>query len=117
MAVEPSSHMMDIATKFLEDVPGITWRRFLNEYMDRQYDVVTASYVLNELSSVQERQRITKALWRMTNGVLVFVEPGTPLGFNLIREARSVLLNQTGENEDENPTILAPVSSVLLQII
>ena len=95
-AVEPSSAMMDVALKLLPETVSqrITWRRFLNEHLKRTFHIVNASFVLNEISSSAERIRLIKTLWRVTDDILILVEPGTPLGFGLIREARSILLKE-----------------------
>ncbi|EFC50787.1 predicted protein [Naegleria gruberi] len=111
MAVEPSTAMMDVASRLFEymnNKPHITWRRFLNEHSSKQYDLVVASFVMNELSNSQERERIVKALWKLTSGVLIIIEPGTPVGFDFIREARSTVLTQKYININDKPTILAP---------
>ncbi|KAL9655299.1 hypothetical protein ABK040_009072 [Willaertia magna] len=111
IAVEPSTAMMDVATKLLdhmEDKPNVTWRRFLNENMSRKFDLVVASFVMNELTNAQERERIVKALWKLTDGVLVIVEPGTPIGFDYIREARATILSQKVTNKKDKASILAP---------
>lgn len=104
MAVEPSSEMMNIAEKLMKPSTAkkVVWRRFLNENQSKQYDLVCASYVLNELSTPSDRHRILRSLFRMTKGILILVEPGTPLGFDLIRDARRILL------EDKDSTIVAP---------
>jgi ribosomal protein RSM22 (predicted rRNA methylase)/predicted RNA-binding protein YlxR (DUF448 family) len=109
-AIEPSTAMMGVASKILSGVNGITWRRFLNENARRKYDLVVASYVLNELGSDQERSRIIKTLWNMTRGVLVLVEAGTPMGFAQIRDARAQILAHPWKmGEAGGPaTILAP---------
>jgi hypothetical protein len=104
MAVEPSSDMMNTAIQLMNETTNkqITWRRFLNENMDRQFDLVVASYVLNELVTAADRSRIVRSLFKMTNGILILVEPGTPMGFDLIREARSIVL------ESRDATIISP---------
>ena len=52
-----------------------------------QYDLVSASYVLSELKNSQERISTIKNLWKTVslNGVLVLVEPGTPIGYGIIK--------------------------------
>lgn len=55
-------------------------------------DLVTASYVLGELSAPAQERRILD-LWHSTEQFLVLVEPGTPDGFRRILSARSLLLN------------------------
>jgi len=56
-------------------------------------DLVTASYVLNELPE-DERPSFIKRLWEFTGELLVLIEPGTPAGFARIQEAREQLLAQ-----------------------
>ena len=55
----------------------------------RRHDLVVASYVIGELRSASERRRVVDSLWQRTSGVLVLLEPGTPVGSANIREARS----------------------------
>ncbi len=64
------------------------------------HDLVTAGYVLNELPE-QRREAIIDKLWSRTTGALVLVEPGTPVGFGLIRQARQQLI-------EAGATVLAP---------
>ncbi len=55
----------------------------------RRFDLVVASYVIGEARSPLERRRLVDSLWRRTGGLLVLVEPGTPVGSANIREARA----------------------------
>jgi ribosomal protein RSM22 (predicted rRNA methylase) len=55
------------------------------------YDLVILGHVLNELAP-DERQPIVNAAWRMSGGMLLIVEPGTPEGFAIVRAARDALL-------------------------
>lgn len=55
------------------------------------HDLVIASYALNELPQ-NTRTAIIQQLWQSTGSVLVIVEPGTPQGFLLIKQARELLL-------------------------
>ncbi len=56
-------------------------------------DLVTACYVLSELSDAS-RQRTVLAAWEAASGVLIVVEPGTPKGFETILAARAALIDQ-----------------------
>lgn len=58
-------------------------------------DLVTASYVLNEMDPAQ-RERVLAGLWAQTRKLLVLVEPGTPEGFRQLGEARDLLLSWGG---------------------
>ena len=59
-------------------------------------DLVTASYVLNELSE-DNREKLVKNLWNSTKKLLIIVEPGTPIGFKNILSARKILIDNGAE--------------------
>ncbi|MCL2811012.1 MAG: small ribosomal subunit Rsm22 family protein, partial [Clostridia bacterium] len=63
-------------------------------------DVVIAAYVLNEIAE-ERRPAVALSLWRATTGLLLLVEPGTPVGFSNLRALRDVLI-------DEGAFIVAP---------
>lgn len=52
-------------------------------------DLVLASYVFNEIPADQ-REKIFKVLWAACTGVLVVIETGTPLGFEVTRQFRQI---------------------------
>lgn len=54
-------------------------------------DFIVASFVLAEISKANQTT-VVKRLWSGTGEVLVLIEPGTPVGFACIRDARQVLL-------------------------
>jgi ribosomal protein RSM22 (predicted rRNA methylase) len=64
------------------------------------HDVLSLSYVLGELDQLSQAH-LLKLAWQATQKALVLIEPGTPVGFNYIREARTWLI-QNGA------TIFAP---------
>lgn len=53
-------------------------------------DLVTASYVMNELTPVK-RAELTTRLWESTEKLLIIIEPGTPVGFGNIKAVRKQL--------------------------
>jgi ribosomal protein RSM22 (predicted rRNA methylase) len=57
------------------------------------HDLVVLGHVLNELDP-QARQGVIATAWRLTGGLLLLVEPGTPEGFVVVRAARDQLLAQ-----------------------
>lgn len=59
------------------------------------HDLVTASYVLGELSE-QNREYFIEKLWSVTKGTLVIIEPGTSVGFSRIRRVREQLIDLEG---------------------
>ena len=58
---------------------------------NRSAQLVCESYMLNELSPALREEVINK-LWDSTQEILLLVEPGTPEGFDVLRQARSQLL-------------------------
>lgn len=77
--------------------PRVSWEDVnlldLTQPMGGTADLVTASYVLGELSSSAQEQRV-REWWRSTAQFLVIVEPGTPEGFRRILAARALLLDE-----------------------
>lgn len=59
-------------------------------------DLVIASYVLNELDEAT-RARVVQNLWACAEQLLVIVEPGTPVGFGQLRQARHTLISLGGQ--------------------
>lgn len=60
-----------------------------------QSDLVFSNYVLNELDDSKIIEVIDK-MWDSTKKVLLVVEPGTPIGFEIIRLIREHLLSKGG---------------------
>ncbi|MCQ2533583.1 MAG: small ribosomal subunit Rsm22 family protein [Clostridia bacterium] len=54
-------------------------------------DIVLESYVLNELSP-SDRHKALDNLWAHTNNMLLLVEPGSKIGFGVLKDAREYLL-------------------------
>ncbi len=56
-----------------------------------RFDLVVLGHVLGEISP-EDRSAIVATAWRITRGLLLIVEPGTPAGFAVVRSARDLLL-------------------------
>ncbi len=54
-------------------------------------DMVISSYMLNELTG-EVRKRTVSALWESAGKILLLVEPGTPVGYDNLMQAREQLL-------------------------
>lgn len=53
-------------------------------------DIVVAAYMLGEVPAA-ERERFVERLWESVRDTCVIVEPGTPRGFDVVRQAGEVL--------------------------
>jgi ribosomal protein RSM22 (predicted rRNA methylase) len=86
--------MMALGKRLLQDgrrsrSPEVEWRKadLLGDWETGPHDLVVAAYVLGELPE-PTRGEVVDGLWARAGGVLAIVEPGTPQGFALVREAR-----------------------------
>lgn len=57
------------------------------------HDVVVASYSLGELTAA-DQAAVLPALWKSATTALIIIEPGTPVGFDTVRNAREWALGQ-----------------------
>ena len=94
--VEPNPHFSRLAyavASRLQKTESITFRhQHLNQLSeDECHDLVVASYVLNEIPGSDVTAIIDK-LWRVADGALIIVEPGSPLGFQRIVQVRTALI-------------------------
>lgn len=122
-AIEPSPGMEWIAQQLLG--PELRARVTFNTYQGDEvpskdaasYDLVVVSYVLSELTTPKVRRRLVRSLWQrlQPGGMLVIIEPGTPVGALCVREARHSLLgvgehdvNKGGTPVDGRATTVAP---------
>ncbi len=72
-------------------------RRHLIQDVEKQHELVVASYSLGEVQDPVERKEVVKLLWSLVaddGGVLVLIEPGTPVGFKTINDARTLVLER-----------------------
>ncbi len=56
------------------------------------HDLILSSYAIGELSE-KTRSRLVGCLWQSVQKLLVFIEPGTPKGFERIRAIRTQLID------------------------
>jgi ribosomal protein RSM22 (predicted rRNA methylase) len=96
--LERDQHMLHLGQKLAQHahsqaVKQARWRSvdLTGQWEETQYDLVICSYVLGELPQAK-REAISEHLWACTGDTLLFVEPGTPRGFELIRTVRTQLL-------------------------
>lgn len=77
----------------LDSIRSAEWQQgsVMQPFSSGVFDLVTISYVLNELRSGDVTTFATAA-WKRAANVLLIVEPGTPVGFKRIRRVREELI-------------------------
>jgi len=100
--LEKDEHMIDLGRKLAEHASSIPIQKaewikadVTGHWETSPHDMVTASYVLGELSE-QNRNALLKKLWHLAKDTLVIIEPGTPAGFSRIKQARELLIAEGG---------------------
>lgn len=78
-----------------ERLKNTKWKNLniVSDPIDDQADYVIASYVLNELE-VESQLQVADKLWRVANKMLLFVEPGTPQGYMVLKRIRQRFLER-----------------------
>ncbi|KAK2080755.1 hypothetical protein QBZ16_000609 [Prototheca wickerhamii] len=118
-AVDASESMAALGRQLQEGRGEQVWWTPRLDAARRGVDLVTAGYVLCELSSAEERARVVAELWARVRpgGVLLLVEPGTPAGSHNILAARAQVLGLGGAKrsprggpEDSTPSPNAPLA-------
>jgi len=98
--VERNGYMIDLGKKLsiYSHIPAVKNAEWINADIMDDWDIapnsiVTASYVLNELSE-EDGTALVNRLWGKTQDVLVIIEPGTPESFMRLKMARDLLISQ-----------------------
>ena len=92
--LEPNPHLREISHHLISTTGTATKhddRTLSSASFTQSHDLVMSSYVLNEIRNLDLDQEIEK-LWNATGQTLILIEPGTPLGFSIILQARSKLI-------------------------
>ena len=92
--VEPNPHLAAIASQLCSALSlqaNLVPQALAQTDLSQPHDLVTASYVLNEIPKGQLEHEITR-LWQATGSTLILIEPGTPLGYEIILQARTKLI-------------------------
>ncbi|HVH86830.1 MAG TPA: small ribosomal subunit Rsm22 family protein [Terriglobales bacterium] len=97
-AVEDSAGWIEIGKRFTSKsenaaLRSAEWQHgsITDQLSSRRADLVTMSYVVHELRP-GDRLRVVQSAWERAEKLLVIVEPGTPEGFEHIREMRRDLV-------------------------
>lgn len=93
LCIEREKNMMNLAKKLLEDYKNITWKSqdIVKNKVNDKADLVIVSYIINELLE-DVKEKVINDMFNAFNKVLIFVEPGTPEGFNNIRKIQHLAL-------------------------
>lgn len=100
--IDSSQSMIDAAKIVLDElIPNTTlWNRNSDLIQriikhNQRFDLVIASYSLNELKNDVAKKAATQMLYEALdeNGILVIIEQGNPYGSHTVRTAREFLLN------------------------
>lgn len=97
ICLEREENMISLGKKFMDNgnFPiNYEWKTadISKDNISEKADLVTASYVLNELSPKKREEALVK-LWNSAEKMLVIVEPGTKAGFSNIKSARETLIS------------------------
>ena len=109
--LEREDVMRNLGKKFMQEsgmevLQEAKWEKLdlVNSEIKYSADLVICSYVLNELSE-ENRNKILEKLWNATNKILLIIEPGTPVGFNEVKNLRKQLIDFGGK-------IIAPCPNI-----
>lgn len=104
VGVDSSTSMLDAAKIMTQDTPGLSavfWNRTMESIQRAQsqgdrYDLAVAAYTLSELHDQTSQQAAVQLLYELldSNGLLVIVETGNPIGSHIVRSARQFLLDR-----------------------
>ena len=91
---EKESAMRELGKELLEDDKFI-YQEFdlTKDEIKDKYDIVMSTYVLNEIDK-SLREEVINKMYNASNDLIVVVEPGTPSGYQIIKEVRDNLLGK-----------------------
>lgn len=91
--IDQSAHFLTLGKRIAEEAQlplAITWQRgdILQQVAkeDTPVDLVLIANVLNELNEIQ-RNQLLDAVFKRCRGLLIIVEPGTPVGSSIVQAA------------------------------
>eukprot|EP00997_Jenningsia_sp_PLL12_P009215 NODE_613_length_1562_cov_65.808328_g504_i0.p1 GENE.NODE_613_length_1562_cov_65.808328_g504_i0~~NODE_613_length_1562_cov_65.808328_g504_i0.p1 ORF type:complete len:389 (+),score=82.86 NODE_613_length_1562_cov_65.808328_g504_i0:337-1503(+) len=109
IAVEHSEPMMEVGkfmTEGIQKPERMLWQSFFETTSKLLFhDLITMSFVLSEISPGMRQDKV-QAMWKQCTGMMMIVEPGTPLGFSLVLEAQKAVLEL--KDQEDPPVVLAP---------
>lgn len=100
ICLERERVMSNLGKKLMKNSPNLTntiWKDIdiCNDDFKENADFIVSSYMLNELLP-ENREKVIEKLWKSCNKVMLIVEPGTPAGFEIIKEVQKYALENNG---------------------
>lgn len=96
--IEEDAFMSKVAQNLLKEAPEIAHQHFSFQRanlstlsLDAPFDIVTLSYVLNELSS-EHQAKVLKKAWEKASLGLIILMPGTPVRYQQLMGLRDLLI-------------------------
>ncbi len=93
--LERNSHMYEVGNLLKHPLGSFILADYQTTKALSPHDVTFLSYTLSEIPK-NERNLVLSKFWSLTNQVIILIEPGTPEGFQVIKEARSHLIERGG---------------------
>lgn len=98
--LERENAMISLGSSLMASEPAFAGARWVRHDLagspvTHTADLVMESYALNELDG-KTRATVLKNLWDCTGKLLVLIEPGTPVGFAQLKQARQILTAMGG---------------------
>lgn len=96
--LEREEEMYQLGKELMQYCSGhemITWEKIditCKESIEKQADLVVASYIFNEIDD-RKKEEVWQKLKNMTSKVLLIVEPGTPESFHNIKRMQQEAIN------------------------
>jgi ribosomal protein RSM22 (predicted rRNA methylase) len=113
--VDISDSMLEIANELMgqqhphfKNNQQLVLQKYLPASMEKPYDLVVASYSLNELRHDAIRQNVLETLWTLTKDLLVVVFPGHAAGFEQLLQVREWVLSQIDTRYEPVAYTVAP---------
>ena len=88
--------MLNLGKKLMKnEIDNVQWikKNIITDNIEEKADLVISSYVLNEIKA-ESRNQILEKLWNSTGKLLLIIEPGTPEGYNQIKEIRDYFIKK-----------------------
>ena len=96
ICVENEDYMLNLGKKLMQDeITYVQWikKNVITDNLEQGADLVISAYVLNEIKP-ENRIQILEKLWNSTEKLLLIIEPGTPEGYNQIKEIRDYFIKK-----------------------